>query len=225
MPDLVLIHSPLVGVSSWLPTAVALRSRGASVHVPDIVSAAAAFPAWRDWSSRLLPQIGGLQRPILIGHSAACVLIAEISGKMATSGLIFVDGQIPPGEGDVAAAEGWFRTFVDKLPVSDGRLPPWSDWWGPEAMTALFTDPVARESFAGGLPRLRRDWFDDSIVLKSWSHVPAGYIRTSELLEADAASAGQRGWPVIRLQGTHLHPLLRPEETADAILSIVCRLG
>jgi hypothetical protein len=79
--------------------------------------------------------------------------------------------------------------------------------------------------FVDALPRLWRDWFDDKIVLRPWTHTRPPYIRTSERLDADADSAESRDWPIIRLEGTHLHPMLAPEEAANALLSPVPRLG
>jgi hypothetical protein len=89
----------------------------------------------------------------------------------------------------------------------------------------LASDPVAFAQFENGLPKMRLDWFDDTIELASWDHLPAGYIQTSEIYDHATLEAQRRGWPVIRLQGTHLHPTLRPVETADAIVSMSRQLG
>src|SRR5262249_42716204 len=89
----------------------------------------------------------------------------------------------------------------------------------------LASDPLVFAQFEDGLPKMQVDWFDDTIDLARWDHVPAGFIQTSKIYDHAAAEARRRGWPMTRLQGTHLHPTLRPAETAEAILSISRRLG
>ncbi|WP_283807214.1 hypothetical protein [Bradyrhizobium lablabi] len=37
--------------------------------------------------------------------------------------------------------------------------------------------------------------------------------------------AQRRGWPVVKLEGTHLHPTLVPAETMHAILSVSRQLA
>jgi hypothetical protein len=88
----------------------------------------------------------------------------------------------------------------------------------------LASDPVAFAQFENGLPKLQLDWFDDTIELPSWDHIPAGYIQTSDIYDHATQEAQRRGWPVTRLHGTHLDPTLRPAETADAILVMSRRL-
>src|SRR4051812_9449731 len=68
------------------------------------------------------------------------------------------------------------------------------------------------------------NWFDDAIELASWGHVSAGYIQTSPIYDHAVAEAERRGWPVIKLGGTYLHPMLQPAETATAIVSMSVQL-
>ncbi len=91
-------------------------------------------------------------------------------------------------------------------------------------LDVLARDPAAFTHFESELPRMHVEWFDDTIALESWDHIPAGYIQTSAIYDHAATEAERRGWPVTRLQGTHLHPTLRPEETADAILAMSRRI-
>ena len=104
-------------------------------------------------------------------------------------------------------------------------LPPWSRWFAEDAprraligLDILAADPAALAQFEEGLPCLPVGWFDDTIELADWSHVPAGYIQTSDIYDHATAEAQRRGWPTARLAGTHLDPTLRPAETAEAIL-------
>jgi hypothetical protein len=79
---------------------------------------------------------------------------------------------------------------------------------------------MALAEFESGLPRLSVDWFDDTIELANWDRIPAGFIQTSAIYDHSGAEAQRRGWPVVRLQGTHLHPTLNPAETACAIITM-----
>jgi hypothetical protein len=63
-------------------------------------------------------------------------------------------------------------------------------------------------------------WFDDTIELADWEHIPAGFIQTSAIYDHAAIEAQRRGWPTANLQGTHLHPTLHSAETANAILAM-----
>jgi hypothetical protein len=111
-------------------------------------------------------------------------------------------------------------------------LPVWSKWFAGDTQRAslvgldrLASDPAAFAQFEKELPRMPLEWFDDTIELANWDHVPAGFIQTSKIYDHAAVEAERRGWPVTRLRGTHLHPTLSPEETAEAILAISHRLG
>jgi hypothetical protein len=69
--DFVLVAGPLVGSSSWEPTARQLRDRGRRVHVPDVLTACGTPPPWSQWTSHLINLIPGGNEPILVGHSSA----------------------------------------------------------------------------------------------------------------------------------------------------------
>jgi hypothetical protein len=115
---------------------------------------------------------------------------------------------------------------VQALDDGDGLLPLWSDWFitneekAAIGITALQADPNAWEAFKRDQPRMTRDWFRDEIDLLPWDHVAAGYVQLCGFFDRSAQEAEERGWPVARLNGTHLHPTLQPEETAEAILRV-----
>jgi hypothetical protein len=106
-------------------------------------------------------------------------------------------------------------------------LPAWSKWFRDDPPRAslvgidiLARDPVALSQFERELPQMNISWFDDTIDLAGWDHVPSGYVQTSPIYAHAAAEALRRGWPLQRLDGTHLHPTIQPSETAAAILAI-----
>jgi hypothetical protein len=227
--DIILVAGPLVGASSWFPTARRLRATGARVHVPDVLGRLGSVPSWRAWTSHLADLVSVDEEPILVGHSSASALVADLATKMSARGLIIVDGDIPPASGSAAPVRATFRDFIAGFADEDGLLPPWSQWWLKDRRRAqlvgidtLALDSGSFESFEKDLPRMKLDWFDDVIDLAPWDHVPAGYIQVSAIYDHAAEEALRRAWPVRRMQGTHLHPTLQPDETATAIQA-VCR--
>jgi hypothetical protein len=159
-------------------------------------------------------------------------LVADLATKLPARSIIIVDGDIPPPQGAASPVRPTLREFIGSLADATGTLPIWSKWYAGDAhrtsivgLDILASDPVAFARFENGLPKMRVDWFDDTIELARWDHIPAGYIQTSEIFDHATLEAQRRGWPVARLQGTHLDPTLRPVETADAIVSMSRRLG
>jgi len=146
---------------------------------------------------------------------------------MATRALIIVDGDVPPAIGAAPPVRPALRSFIATLAGADGMLPPWSKWFRDDQPRAslvgidiLARDPAALSQFERELPQMNISWFDDTIDLAGWDHVPSGYVQTSAIYDHAVAEALRRGWPLRRLAGTHLHPTLRPAETAAAIFAI-----
>jgi hypothetical protein len=226
---IILVTGPLVGASRWSLTADRLRAAGAHVRVPDVLARLGSAPSWSAWTSHLADMVSVDEEPILVGHSSASTLVADLATKMPVRGLIIVDGDIPPACGSAAPVRATFRDVIAGLADEDGLLPPWSQRWHKDrrraqlvGIDALALDPQSFESFEKDLPRMTLSWFDDVIDLAPWDHVPAGYIQVSAIYDHAAEEALRRAWPVRRMQGTHLHPTLKPDETAAAIQA-VCR--
>jgi hypothetical protein len=230
-PDLVLVTGPMVGASSWGPTADRLRASGWRVDVPDILATSGTLPPWPELSVHYARLVSFERAPILVGHSLATVVVADLAGKIPACGLIMVDGEVPPASGPVAPGSDSFRELVAGLADRDGRLPPWSEWRLDHRRRSLLgIDELARDAdafaaFERDQPRVSRAWFDDGIDLAPWTHIATGFIRTSAFFDHAADEAARRGWPVVRIKGTHLHPTLQPNETASAIEVICARLA
>jgi hypothetical protein len=202
------------------------------VQEPDILAHHDSPPAWSAWTRNLLDHIAPTSESVVVGHSSASAVVADLATKLPAQSVIIVDGDIPPPRGTASPVRPSLREFIRSLADAAGTLPIWSKWYSGDAQRTslvgldnLASDPVAFAQFENGLPKMRVDWFDDTIELASWDHIPAGYIQTSKIYDHAALEAQRRGWPVARLHGTHLDPTLRPVETADAILSMSRRLG
>jgi hypothetical protein len=229
--NFILVPGPLVRGSSWAPTARLLREAGYDAQIPDVLDDGQAPPRWSAWTTHLLARITPCDQPVLVGHSSASALVAHLAASMDCRCLIIVDGEVPPSHGTAAPVRPALRDFVNSLAAGDGTLPLWSRWFEADARRAslvgvdlLARDPVAFAAFERGLPTLSVGWFDDTIALAGWDHVPAGFIQCSPIYDHAAAEARRRGWPVINLHGTHLHPTLAPAETMRAIASMARQL-
>jgi hypothetical protein len=218
-----LLHSPLVGASSLVPTAQSLRARGLDCHIPALSSFGSEMPPWRDLPGRLLEIIPPLEAPVVVGHSAAGLLAARLAPGLKAAALIFLDARIAPGEGATPPVDEAFRKFLNRLPSDHGRLPPWSMWWNRDIFADVQIDRSLRSSFEGEQPRLPITWFDDRFPMTDWSAQHAGYLQTSALYVEEADEAARRGWPVARIDGTHLHPFLEPQATADALIALAAK--
>lgn len=229
--DFILVAGPLVKASSWEPTAARLREAGHRVQMPDVLAGHPRPPSWRAWNSHLLKLVDRSRESILVGHSSASVLVADLAGRVPCSCLVIVDGEVPPSEGAASPVRSALHDFIKGLAEADGSLPIWSRWLGDERRASLVgldilaRDPVAFAEFESGLPKFSVDWFDDTIDLADWDRVPAGFIQTSAIHDHSADEARRRGWPVVNLRGTHLHPTLSPVETADALIAMSRQLA
>lgn len=229
LSDIVIIQGPLVGALGMVPLADRLRAGGLQVHVPDVLHGQETPPRWSTWSTQVMRLISLDGRmPVLVGYSASTTLAAEVATRIPTQGIVFLDGDIPPDTGRVAPGSERLRRRLEALDDSDGRLPLWSDWFTSDedraviGITTLQANAKAWDAFRRDQPRMTRDWFFDEIDLPPWGDVPAGYVQLCSAFDRSAEEAEKRGWPTVRPKGTHLHPTLQPQETAEAILR-VCR--
>jgi hypothetical protein len=226
--DIILLAGPLVRDSSWQPTADHLSAKRWRVQVPEVLSHDRPPPSWREWTAQVLERLTPTHEPIIVGYSSASALAAELATMIAASGIIVVDGDIPPPHGAAAPVRPALHDFIRDLAGDDGMLPIWSRRFDRDArrrslvgLDVLENDPAAFAEFESGLPRMNIAWFDERIELVPWDHIPAGFLQTSALYDHATQEARRRGWPCINLQGTHLHPTLHPAETAAAIISTV----
>lgn len=88
-------------------------------------------------------------------------------------------------------------------------------------MQNLIQDATLRAQFEADLPRLTNAWFDDVADVPEWARLRCGYLKLSDGYAAEAASARRLSWPVVEIDGTHLHPTIAAEQTADALIEII----
>ncbi|THD75103.1 MAG: alpha/beta hydrolase [Phenylobacterium sp.] len=222
MARLVLLHSPLLGPSSWAATAEALRLLG---HV-------AETPAWprlggvkTDYyailAAGLAERIAPGEAPVLVAHSGAGALLPALASRLAVppAAAIFVDAILPhPGR-------SWFDTvpaaFRDQLRAgaADGWLPPWYAWWPPGALEQLVPDEAARDALIAELEPIPAAFFEEAAP-DAPLRAPAAYLRLSGAYGAEADAAQHQGWPTKRLPLNHLAILTQPTAVAAALQGV-----
>jgi hypothetical protein len=220
----VLIHSPLVGPSTWLPVARELERRGTRALVPSLLPAATApVPQWRRCVEIVRAATSGVSDPIvLIGHSGGGLLLPAIADAVASEvgRLIFVDSAVPATSGETPLATPEFFEHLRSLAV-DGVLPPWSSWWGEDAMTELVPDEAPRAALVRELPSLPLSYFEQSSPSpRDWDRVECAYLLFSDAYRGQADQVRNRGWRVEAISGAHLHMVVDPVAVTDALLRL-----
>jgi len=221
---IVLIHSPLVGPTTWRWVADELTDAGHDVLVPTLVDAALTGSA-QHCVTAAADQIDTVAGDtVLVGHSGAGPLLPLIAAAMQRPAgrIAFVDAGIPPESGETALVPDEFAEHLCSI-ARDGLLPPWSDWFGPEAMNELVPDPNRRRAVGADMPQLPLRYFDTKLTMPlGWSTPGIGaYILLSEIYRPDALEARSRSWPVVEVPGNHLDVVNRPAEIAGAIASLM----
>jgi pimeloyl-ACP methyl ester carboxylesterase len=222
----VLIHSPLVGPTTWLPVARELERRGRDAVRPSLLGLTEAEgPQWRHIPEAVRDATAGIAKPVvLVGHSGAGLLLPVIADALSTEvvALIFVDSALPPVSGSMGLGPPEFMDQLRALAV-DGVLPPWSSWFGEDAMRELIPDDPLRASLEDEMPRLPLSYFEASVPLPDdWDARPCAYLLlTGDAYGESAADARSRGWTVAEISGVqHLAVATEPIDVTDALLEL-----
>ena len=221
-PVFVLLHSPSVGPTTWLPVAEALRSRGHTAVIPSLTRVAGSAPPY--WLKVVELVTGDVPAAplILVPHSNAGLFVPALVEALAgqAKACLFVDAALPPASGNVQAAEPEFVPFLRDLADDAGILPRWTDWWGADETAALLPDEALRQTVIAEQPRLPLDYYLEEIpVPPGWDRIPCSYLWYGDPYAGLADQAAQRGWPTHRIPGEHLHHLIATEPVTDWLLA------
>lgn len=225
-PLMVLVHSPFLGPSAWGWVARELDQRGRPAVVPSLRAVAdEPYRPWRDvWEIVDAVSAHVTARVLLVGHSGAGSLLPAIAqsapGRVAA--IAFVDAFLPPASGTTRLVPAEFAEELSALATRD-VLPPWSTWFGEQAMRDLVPDAARRARVERDMPRLPLSVRDTELpVPEGWDRRPCAYLLLSAgPYASSAADARARGWPTVQVPGgKHLDLVSRPATVATALLDL-----
>jgi hypothetical protein len=215
----ILLHSPVVGPSTWTWVAEALSSAGNEVVVPDLVSAAMSGNPMK--FAETAAMMSGSGDAVLVGHSGAGAVMPLVSHRLVPrpSLTVFVDAGLPPCTGTFTAGGDFLGTMREFS--TDGMLPRWSDWWPPGVLETLIPDSEQREVVERELPQIPLRFYESPIeVPEGWCAYSGAYVLLSEGYLNDADEASTRGWTVVTRPGQHLDIVCDSEAIADILLGL-----
>lgn len=225
-PTFVLVHSPLVGPSTWLPVAERLVSAGYRARVPSLLGACDGVPPY--W-----PRISGTVREdlnrvpadspvVLVAHSNSGLFLPAIRAQLAhrVTGSIFVDARLPARSGSTPVGSTELLDFLRPKAVN-GMLPRWTDWWDEADVAPLFPDAMTRRTVTDEQPNLPLAYYEQDVpVPDGWDDHPCSYLLFGPPYDEFAAEARKRGWRAQHLPGGHLHQIVDPESTTRHLLEL-----
>lgn len=234
MTTFVLVHSPLVGPATWRPAADVLRARGhraivpplthvldgPAPYVPALTRAVADFVA-----ESVADSVADVDAPVaVVGHSGAGPLLPAIAEALPVpiTATVFVDAGLPH------AGHSWFDTAPPELAdhlrsiAKDRMLPPWHEWFPPEATAELVPDPALREILVRELRPMPVAFFEEPVPTSP--DLPpdrCAYLRLSDGYADAARAAAALGWPVVTHDSHHLALYTDPGPVAEKLLTLV----
>lgn len=219
--EFALVHSPLVGPTTWRWVADALVAAGHEVAVPDLRDAAVTGDPNAVIAAAVAAVPSRWTAPVAVGHSGAGSILPSVVERLGRHSpmLVFVDAGLPPCKG--SATPG--ADFLDRLRALtvDGALPRWSTWWGDGAMEMLVPAAERRSELEAEMPQIPLAYFEASFeVPEGWCETSGSYLLLSEPYRADAKRARALGWPTVERLGGHLDIANDPDSVARAIVAL-----
>jgi hypothetical protein len=231
-PIVVLIHSPLVGPSTWRPVAEALKARGLASVVPRVSDRGEALgPYWRQHAlcvAAVLRALPAGRQVVLAGHSGAGPLLPAMreQGGRDLAAYLFVDAGIPEdGRSRIELLRAEMPEVAAPLQAhleAGGRFPEWTD---ADLIEAVPDAARRRQLLAELQPRDLPFWQEPIPVFRGWPDAACAYLRLSEGYRAPAERARRDGWAYAEIEGRHFQMLVDPDAVAGAMLDLIHAVG
>jgi pimeloyl-ACP methyl ester carboxylesterase len=224
---LLLVHSPLVGPSSWRPLGEVARGRGFDVIRPDLTGVADAdAPQWQHLVDMSVRSAVGWSDLVVVGHSGAGAVLPAIAKRLGDRlrALVFVDAVVPPAEGEHRTPQSLLGLIDDK--AVDGRLPKWLDWWPPEVVAELMPSSEHQAEIRADMPELNRSFYDDPIPMPpGWTTGPCAFLKLSTAYDDEYSHVSGLGWPRASIDGNHLSIFGDPAAVLDVIETLLDKVA
>lgn len=223
-----LVHSPLVGTTTWSLVAEQMQQRGIAVLVPLLQDAPdSAEPFWKqhaDSVSQTLARVPKSTPITCVAHSGAGPLLPVIRQAFPhpVNAYVFVDAGLPRNGAarlDLMKSEDpeWARQFQEEL-ESGARFPSWSF----DDLQEILPDASLRRQMVAEIRPRGIDFFTEPIpVFDGWPDAPCIYIQFSAPYDWPAAQARAAGWPTYPLEAGHFHMLVDPLAVTNLIVKAV----
>ncbi|MDQ6688541.1 MAG: hypothetical protein M3Z50_13195 [Actinomycetota bacterium] len=220
MGTFALLGSPFLGPEIWAPVAGCLELRGQSAIVvtgvgdtPDEVLAS------------MLAELPPDDELVLVPHSNAGLYAAALAPIRRVRAIVFVDALLPGPDGHTAVTSADLAESLADVAKS-GRLPAWASWWPEASVAELFPDHATRARVEAGQPRMPLSYLQARVPTPDgWKRLPCAYLGFGATYAEEQDTARRNGWPVIELDGRHLHQLVDPESVSEAILDLLSAAG
>ncbi|HET6654394.1 MAG TPA: hypothetical protein VFH10_17285 [Nocardioides sp.] len=221
MTRYVLLPSPLVGAATWRPVAEVLRAGGASVAVASTDGCTTPEQVQAAYVAAVPPGDGAM---VLVPHSNAGYLAANVAAAVGSAGVVYVDAALPASTGPTTLAPSELLDFLAGLADEDGVLPPWTQWW--DDSDGLFPDDATRAEVEADQSRLPLAYFRSAVRPPTgWTARPSGYLAFGDTYAEELERAISLGWPTRVLEGGHLHQLHDPAAVAAGITELSSRIA
>lgn len=222
-----LIHSPFTSAVAWGGAPAALRAKGFTVLVPEVLDDDEPPYASR-FVARVSQQLqieAPAQRLVLVGHGGAGPLLPQIAfGRHASGtpvdGYVFVDAQLPrtlksATRLDLLEADDPVSCATLSQQLADGaRVPDWTD----ADLQDVLPDGIDRALLLAGLRPRSMDFFTEPLpVPEDWPDAPCAYIQLSDTYAGAARTAELRGWNVHRQDAHHLWAMSHSGDFANVL--------
>lgn len=218
MSTIALLGSPFLGPEVWAPVAGCLELCGQSAIV---VTGTGETP--EGVLASMLDALPPEEELVLVPHSNAGLYVAALVAARRVRAIVFVDALLPGPDGHTAVTSA---ELADRLAgmAQEGRCPVWTDWWPEPSVAALFPDAATRALVEAGQPRMPLSYLHARVTTpRGWELLPCAYLGFGAAYGEEQGTAHRNGWPVIELDGGHLHQLVDPESVSEAILDLSVR--
>jgi hypothetical protein len=224
----VLVHSPLVGPSTWSRVAAEMQARGMQVLIPTLEdSVSSKDPFWKQHADSVERSIHAHIHDtpvVLVAHSGAGPLLPAIreSIRNPVRAYVFVDAGIPRHGAtrlDLMKSEDpeWAAEFASYLDQG-GQFPNWSF----DDLQEVIPDEIFRRKMVSEIRPRGVSFFAEPIpVFAGWPNAPCTFIRFSAPYDSTAAQARAADWLVHDLDAGHFHMLVSPVAVTDMIINSV----
>jgi len=222
-----LIHSPLVGPSTWAPVAEELRRRGRRVEVPELRDDDDSdLPYWRqevESVSAMLNQMTDRTPLVLVGHSGAGTLLPLIaqSTRRPIAGLLYVDAGLPLAGAsrlsEIAISSPEIARQIGEQLALGNRAPSWSD---DDLRPAIPNDALRHQVLHELQPRPLAFYEEPIPSPVDWEQMPSGYVLLTRFYRPASERAQELGWSCLELPGSHFQMLNDPSAVAAALISL-----